>query len=208
MRFHGARDIISVTDICHTQTRLEGRLNLQLVVFEEDWNILPHKLAVNCDILATILSVLFTQRFYMVMAPGIRRSLCYAILVLQDLLSSFTNLKQLFWTETQHISFDDWNQTTRNEREKLAQILGTYYSNRRHADRILASKGMSCKMKVVMLSTNSLIRLFHGDPEAQENVHLKDEVRFNLTQLEGVRIHPMLSVDPELDWLFKTITSE
>ncbi|KAJ4412912.1 hypothetical protein N0V82_008672 [Gnomoniopsis sp. IMI 355080] len=210
LRFDGARDIISVTGICCDLEWLENKFQSGTVVFAEGWNMLPRRLSISSEPLGPILEYLFTYTALGINAmgfPPLGASRLYSeVRTFQDLLSSFTNLKQLFWTNLQHISVDAWNNTSQGERKVVAQVLGKCYPSSERSDRMISPKLI--RPRLLTRSATNIVRLLQGDPEAQENERLKGKVQLNLPQLQSVEVFPMISVDPELECLCKAIPFE
>lgn len=200
LRFNGARDIIFIMSLHPHLMRPVDHGPSRTVVFAEGWNMLPQRLSVNDDILWATLYALFSSA---TLRERTASRLYNEVRTFQGFLSNFTNLKQLFWTAPQHISIDAWNNTSQDGRETIVQILGRCYPSGERPGRKFAPKII--RPGLLARSVSYLVGILQGDPEAQENKHLKGHNQPSLPQLRGVEVFPMLSVDPELECFCKAI---
>lgn len=209
LRFHSTKDTIFLSDLdeyFNRSVRINLNLDLQCFsIFEDSWNLLPQKLAMDSSSLEISLRELFPFRH-----ASIPRSLPETVPNFQTFLSNFPKLRQLFLTTEIDVSMMKWNRNGTLLRQRVSNILEKCYtSGTNWTDERPRRMGFRMyDLPMLTLAVDNFNRILHGNPEAPENVQWKELMRSSPPQLQHVEVLPMVHVHPELECLCQKVPTE
>lgn len=207
--FHGVKDTIFLKDPDEYFTE-----SLQIVmtsdqrdlsIFEDSWNLVVQKLAIQSWSLEVWLRDLSSFRYVTTSEAQADVHDFQTFLV-----SNFPKLRQLFFTTELDVSMMKWKKSGKYRREHLNTILEKCYTSGANwtDERPRRTGFRDNEIRTLTLAVDNFNRVLHGNPEARENMLWKEIMQSSLPQLQHVEVFPMVHVHAKLEDLCQEVPTD